>query len=367
MTPSPYGCDFSIPNPWARCRTSASVSTKDPGSRNASMRSRAVILPLACCFSTARSEPAWVASSVRRRSSASLPAVVCGAGVASSFGMALDMPGSVVGSMCGVGSPYSDLERPPLRVESLTRALVRPGSLWREIHVMDSAPSTNAIAAAAASAEQGLVVVAEHQTAGRGRLDRSWVSPPRAGLTFSVVLRPNVADAQWSWLPLLVGVAAAEAIEDMSGVTTGLKWPNDIVVDGSKLGGMLVERHGPAAVVGVGVNVTTTAAELSGLEATSLLLAEAAVTDRESLLRAILRALADRYLRWCRDGSAEAVRAAYLERCVTVGAHVAVALPGGAEIRGTATGIDEAGHLVVGTADGAHSVASGDVRYVRPQ
>src|SRR2546423_13537346 len=96
-------------------------------------------------------------------------------------------------------SPYTDLERPPLRVESLTRALVRDGSLWREVRVLTELASTNAAVAAEADSEAGLVVVAEHQTAGRGRLDRTWVSPPRAGLTFSGLLHPHpVPEARWT-------------------------------------------------------------------------------------------------------------------------------------------------------------------------
>src|SRR3954453_23557127 len=145
--------------------------------------------------------------------------------------------------------------------------------MWRELRVVPEAASTNALVAAESSQPEGLVVVAEHQTAGRGRLDRSWVSPSRAGLTFSVSLRPRaVPNLQWSWLPLLVGVAVAESTEEMSGVDVRLKWPNDVLVDGRKLGGILVERHGPTAVVGVGVNVTTTQDELPGPAATSLLL-----------------------------------------------------------------------------------------------
>ena len=161
--------------------------------------------------------------------------------------------------------------------------------MWREVRVLDEIASTNAVVAAESDAAEGLVVVAEHQTAGRGRLDRSWVSPPRAGLTFSVLLRPeSVPEARWTWLPLLVGVALAEAVEGVTEVPTRLKWPNDVLVGDRKLGGILVERHDSAAVVGVGLNVTTTDAELPSPEATSLLLAGAEVTDRETVLRAVL-------------------------------------------------------------------------------
>jgi len=265
-----------------------------------------------------------------------------------------------------VSSPYSDLERAPLRADSLTRALVRPGSIWREVRILADTPSTNAVVVGAATQPEGLVVVAEHQSAGRGRLDRIWVSPPRAGLTFSVLLRPP-AGAQWSWLPLLVGLAVAEATEEISGITVGLKWPNDLLVDGHKLAGILVERHGPAAVVGVGLNVTTTRDELPGPEATSLLLADAAVTDRESLLRAVLRSMQRRYLAWGAGADNDELATAYADRCTTIGSEVTVTLPDGSPLVGRATGIDPTGCLLVRADDGEHVLSSGDVMHVRTQ
>jgi BirA family biotin operon repressor/biotin-[acetyl-CoA-carboxylase] ligase len=264
-----------------------------------------------------------------------------------------------------VSSPYSDLERAPLRSDSLARALVRDGSMWREVRVLDSAPSTNAVVAAEAASAEGLVVVAEHQTAGRGRIDRMWVSPPRAGLTFSVLLRPPVADNRWSWLPLLIGVAVAEAVEEMSDVGVGLKWPNDLLVDSRKVGGILLERHGSAAVVGVGINVTSTADELPGPEATSLLLADAAVTDRESLLRAVLRSISRRYAQWCAADDAAELAAAYTDRCATISSDVQVRFPDGSTVAGRAERIDDAGRLVVVDATGEHALSAGDVFHVR--
>src|SRR4051794_20233578 len=111
-------------------------------------------------------------------------------------------------------SPYSDLDRPPLDERALGRALIRPGGLWREITVVEATGSTNADLAAAAGegAPEGAVLVAEAQTAGRGRLGRSWEAPPRAGLAFSVLLRPAVPVARLTWLPLLTGVAVAAAV-----------------------------------------------------------------------------------------------------------------------------------------------------------
>ena len=191
--------------------------------------------------------------------------------------------------------------------------------------------STNAdlLAEARAGAAEGLVLVAETQTAGRGRLGRSWSSPPRAALAFSVLLRPvAVPPAARAWLPLLTGIAVAAALRAEAGVTATLKWPNDVLVDGRKIAGILAEAHGDAIVAGVGLNVTLTRAELPVPTATSLLLEDAACLDRERLLAAMLTELASRYTAWAAGPDAAALRAEYLRWCVTVGREVRVELPG---------------------------------------
>ncbi len=145
-----------------------------------------------------------------------------------------------------------------LDATEITDALVYPGSLWREVRVVAETGSTNAdlLAAAGAGTGEGTVLVAEAQTAGRGRLDRRWASPPRAGLTLSVLLRPGgVPAALLGWLPLLAGVAAAAAVRRVTTVAAVLKWPNDVLVGDAKLGGILAERTGTAVVIGIGINV----------------------------------------------------------------------------------------------------------------
>jgi BirA family biotin operon repressor/biotin-[acetyl-CoA-carboxylase] ligase len=233
------------------------------------------------------------------------------------------------------------------------------------VRVLDVAESTNAVVAADLGQPQGLVVVAEHQTAGRGRVGREWTSPPRAGLTFSFLLRPTVPDARWTWLPLLTGLAVAEATSEMTDVEVDLKWPNDLLIADKKVGGILVERIGAAVVVGVGINVTATQAELPIAEATSLVLAGAAVTDRGSLLRAVLRAIADRYDEWGANSDDDALASAYTTRCRTIGSHVTVTMPDGSALSGQATRVDEHGRLVVLTDEAEHAVSSGDVMHVR--
>jgi BirA family biotin operon repressor/biotin-[acetyl-CoA-carboxylase] ligase len=245
-----------------------------------------------------------------------------------------------------VSGAFSDLSRPPLSASRLQRALA--GDLWRQVDVVTETVSTNAdVAVAARGGEpEGLVLVAEQQTGGRGRLDRQWESPPRAGLTFSVLLRPALESAQLSLLPLIAGLAVAEAVATVGKVDAVLKWPNDVLVDGRKLGGLLVEIAGGAAVVGIGLNVSTRAEELPVETATSLFLAGGA-TDREPLLKEVLRALARRYTAWRWSGDPASVLPAYRNRCETIGAEVELELPGGDVVRGTATDVDDTGRLVV--------------------
>ena len=133
--------------------------------------------------------------------------------------------------------------------------------------------STNAdlVAGARDGAPEGAVLVAEEQTAGRGRMGRSWLSPPRAALTFSVLLRPtDVPAARRGWLPLLAGVAVATAIRQVSALDAALKWPNDVLLRSGKLAGILAEQSGDAVVVGIGVNVSTARHELPAPAASSL-------------------------------------------------------------------------------------------------
>jgi BirA family biotin operon repressor/biotin-[acetyl-CoA-carboxylase] ligase len=215
---------------------------------------------------------------------------------------------------------------------------------------------------------EGLVLVADHQTQGRGRLGREWVTSPKSSLIVSFLLVPEgLAPERWPWLPLLTGIATAEAVRRTAGVEVGLKWPNDVLVDERKVGGILVERvdeGGRAgAVVGIGVNVSQPREELPVPEATSLALVADAPVDRSELLQALCEELGGRY----DDLVAGAdLREQYLARCVTLGQQVRVALPGG-EVTGEAVDIDDGGRLVVHTAEGEERLGAGDVVHVRPQ
>jgi len=266
--------------------------------------------------------------------------------------------------------------RSPLSPAVVRAAVLAGSAVFTSAEVVDRTGSTNAdlIAAARAGAASGSVLVAEEQTAGRGRLDRSWHSQPGAALTFSVLLRPDgVPQAARGWLPLLTGVAVVAAIEAETRVRASLKWPNDVLAGGEapgKLAGILAEQAGDAIVVGVGLNVSASRDELPSGQATSLWLAGAGSPDRQTILVAVLRELERWYLRWTSgpepgDATASGLRDAYLRSCSTIGRDVRVELPGGGVLAGRATGVDTAGCLLVSASDGMHAVSAGDVVHVR--
>ncbi|MEU7422730.1 biotin--[acetyl-CoA-carboxylase] ligase [Streptomyces sp. NPDC040750] len=277
------------------------------------------------------------------------------------------------------GSRWSDLDRPPLNAAALRRAVVREDGLYRDIQVVRRTGSTNSDLVALADrgdADEGAVLVAEEQTAGRGRLDRRWSAPPRSGLFFSVLLKPaEVPVARWGWLPLLTGVAVATGLSRAAGVDTALKWPNDLLVtvDGEerKTGGILAERAGEGGVVvGVGINVSLRAGELPVPQAGSLVLAGARGTDRDPLLRAVLRSLEDWYGRWRAAGGdpvASGLQDTYAAGCATLGRTVRAELPGDRSLVGEAVALDGDGRLVIATKDGVQEpVGAGDIVHLRP-
>jgi BirA family biotin operon repressor/biotin-[acetyl-CoA-carboxylase] ligase len=280
-------------------------------------------------------------------------------------------------SLPGDGGHSPALDVAVLDAARLNGALAPWPGLWREVRVVEETGSTNAdlLAEAQAGAREGLVLVAEEQTAGRGRMGRRWISPPRRALTFSVLLRPAVPAGLLGWVPLLAGVAVASALEYTAGVDARLKWPNDVLVDGAKIAGILAERWGSAVVVGTGINVLQQRGELPVPTATSLLMAQEVgpVDDadtRERLLTAVLDEFARWYRAWLdqpRPGDADGcgLREEYLRRSGTVGAAVTVMLPGGQNLTGTAAGIDAAGRLEIRTPAGLVQVSAGDVVHLR--
>ena len=279
--------------------------------------------------------------------------------------------------------PWSDLTRPPLRAEALRRALLTEETPWRELEVVAETGSTNADLAARArdGAAAGLVLLAEHQTAGRGRLGRAWEEPPQTSVIASVLLRPSAPPARWGWLPLLAGLAVVDVLTRQCGLPARLKWPNDVLVpehgdwrsdEPRKVCGILAEvvatGAGPAVVLGAGINVGQSAEELPVPGATSLRLAGSAVTERDIVVRAYLRALGRRYGDWEAAGGDPRVGGtgpAYREACATIGEPVRVELPTGV-LTGLAEGVDDDGRLLVRDDAGTtHPLAAGDVVHAR--
>ena len=281
----------------------------------------------------------------------------------------------------------------PLDAAALRRDLVDgAGAGYTELEVVDEIGSTNAelIRRAAAGAPDRTVLLTEYQAAGRGRQGRSWTAPPRTQVAMSVLLRPGaVAPDLFGWLPLVTGLAVRDGLRAAGGVEATLKWPNDVLVDGRKTAGILVEMTTvpaggdfsvrlPALVVGVGINVSLTEDELPVPHATSLSLA-GGVTDRDAVATAVLEALAVRHTQWraCERGSgssvSDALLAEYSQACSTLGSDVRVELPGDVVRSGRAARVDRQGRLVVvdtgqgrdDSGGGELAVAAGDVTHLR--
>ncbi|WP_036567146.1 biotin--[acetyl-CoA-carboxylase] ligase [Nocardia sp. BMG51109] len=265
------------------------------------------------------------------------------------------------------------MQRPPLDAELLRRSVAEfpELSLFSRIDVVESTGSTNAdlIAHAADPEAGGRVLVAECQESGRGRHERSWASPPRAQIAMSILVRlPGIGPAVLGWLPLLTGVAAVDAVRATAGLQANLKWPNDVLIEGRKVAGILAEvatgTDVPTVVVGTGLNVSLTEAELPVPHATSLVLAGAPEVDRTALVRSMLREFARHFTEWRTAGwSTAGLADEYRRRCATLGATVRAELPGGEVLTGTATDVDGHGRLLIGE----RAVAAGDVTHLRAE
>lgn len=239
--------------------------------------------------------------------------------------------------------------------------------------VLDATGSTNAdlrVRADEVTAWPHLsMIVTREQTAGRGRLDRTWVAPAGAALAVSVLLRELPTDPSLrGWIPLTAGLAMADAVgTQLTGADVAVKWPNDVLVDGAKICGILAEASSDAVIVGAGVNTAMTAAQLPVPTATSFAV-NGAVAEEDRLLRDYVATL-DRWLRAlvaAGDAASCGLHAAVTARCATLGQTVRVSLPSARVLEGTATGLDAEGRLLV-EADGAsHPVSAGDVVHVRP-
>ena len=228
--------------------------------------------------------------------------------------------------------------------------------------------STNADLAALAreGAPSGTVVIADHQTQGRGRFTRPWQAPPRSSVAMSLLLRPERAEVRrWLWLPLVTGLAVSDALRTTAGVDAALKWPNDVLIGQGKVCGILAERvettSGPAVVIGVGLNTWMTPDQLPVPTATSLVLAGSSVGTPEVVL-AVLRAFEAWYRRWA---AGEDLSPDYSRACQTIGRRVRVVVSPDDSVEGEAVGVDADGCLQVRTAGGVRTFAAGDVWHLR--
>lgn len=259
---------------------------------------------------------------------------------------------------------------PPLDAGAL-RSTLRDTPLWRDVRWVPSTGSTNADLSALARTgdDEGVVLISEEQTAGRGRFERRWESPAGACVAFSLLLRPHQPGLRWGWLSLLAGMAVATGVEQATGAAHGrveLKWPNDVLVDGGKLCGILSERIDgprPAAVVGIGLNVSLDADELPVPTATSLRLA-GLETDKTVVMDRVLREFARLYALWDANGD---LREEYLRRCDSIGAPLRVMVDEHTQVLGTGHSVDESGRLVVRTPQGLQTFSAGDVFHLRKQ
>ncbi len=252
---------------------------------------------------------------------------------------------------------------------------------WEVVAVLPTTGSTNDDASAlpsppgTAGSALGRVIVADHQSGGRGRLGRVWSAPPRGSVAVSVVLRPAVPVSAWGWLPLLAGQAAREAVAAavVGAATVLLKWPNDVLIRGSdadgKICGLLAEVRGPDVVIGAGLNTNVDAAGLPVATATSLRLVTGGTVDPTGVVAGYLTRLASWWRTWhlaAGDAAACGLLAAHQRWSDTIGREVRVTVEGGAGVTGRALSVDEVGRLVVLQAEGTTIVMSaGDVIHVR--
>jgi BirA family biotin operon repressor/biotin-[acetyl-CoA-carboxylase] ligase len=269
-----------------------------------------------------------------------------------------------IGNVSAVGDKFN---LPPLNPVALQAALDAP---WSHLDVVETTRSTNSdLLDRAGRGEHidGVVLLAEHQTAGRGRGGRSWSAIPRAQITMSVAISAaTVPTNAWGWLPLATGVAVVDAVAPLTTAGIGLKWPNDVLAGELKLAGILAEVASPAAVIVVGVGLNVAGHPEDAPAATSLADLGVASLDRNELVTRLLHHLGDRVLRWrAADGPDRQLIDDYRARSTTIGSRVRALLPGGDEIVGTARTVDEQGRLVIDVDGRDIAVSAGDVVHVR--
>jgi BirA family transcriptional regulator, biotin operon repressor / biotin---[acetyl-CoA-carboxylase] ligase len=235
----------------------------------------------------------------------------------------------------------------------------------REIHRFESLPSTmtTAVELAQAGCPSGTIVVAREQTAGQGRFGRAWHSEPGAGLYMSAILRQKICPDTLPLVTLALGLATAEAITNLASVASDLRWPNDVLLNGKKCAGILVQLHDGVLIVGIGINVSHTSfSDDLAATATSLRLATGRDHDPEDLLNELIRAMDDHLDNLLRNGRESVLRAFSQASSFVRGRRVTVEQQGG-DLTGVTEGLDPQGFLILRRDNGQRTlVLAGGVR-----
>ena len=250
-----------------------------------------------------------------------------------------------------------DTPRAPLDQSRITAALSR---YWR-VSVVDLTTSTQddlATKANAGEAKNGDVIIANYQSAGRGRLDRTFIAPASTALLFSIYLQPQRERDDWGFLPLLAGFSIADTLRKIN-ANVSIKWPNDLLIDEMKIGGIISTAAGSGVVIGIGMNVSTTASELPVETATSLKIAGVSKLDRNLLLPLLLNAFETDFTAW---DQGESFLERYSQLSATRGREVTIIGPAESAMRSRVQSFDEQGRLHL---EDGQIVTVGDVIHLR--
>jgi len=261
--------------------------------------------------------------------------------------------------------------RAPLDAQLLKQELLLRQCLWQNAVIKDEVKSTNDIARelVTSNIEEGTFVLANFQTNGRGRQNRSWEAPKNSSIFISIVLKPN-SEKNLGWIPLLVGLALHKALEAETRKDIKIKWPNDLVlVENSqefKFTGILVERIKNQVIVGVGINFDQEKEELPVSNASSLKQILQSSMTKESVIASFLTELS---ARWLEENNAStwptpSLVRDYKTNCITLNKKIAAQLPGGEVINAQVVDISQTGELVVKTDDGTRSLSSADIHLI---
>lgn len=251
----------------------------------------------------------------------------------------------------------TDMPRAPLDQSAITAALSR---YWR-VSVVGLTTSTQddlVKKITAGDARNGEVIVADFQSAGRGRLDRTFSAPASTALLFSLYLIPERSRENWGFIPLLAGLSVARALTEVNREIS-VKWPNDLLIGEKKVAGIISTLHGQGVIVGIGLNVSMTSEDLPVPSATSMELEGFTTLDRNQLIAMILNSLEEDFINWDHGSSFCDL---YLAHSSTIGRHVQIELPSGVKIQSKALSIDELGQLHL---EDGRCISVGDVIHLR--